>query len=97
MENAPDNLKISLVYDQAINYAFQQNAIPVVKELRFCNDATPRKNLIINITTEPAFVAKFEPVTTPSPRANYFVSISQSEFSQPDLLRQDGKSSDKFQ
>jgi very-short-patch-repair endonuclease len=60
MENTPDNLKISLVYDQAINYAFQQNAIPVVKELRFCNDATPRKNLIIRITTEPAFAESVE-------------------------------------
>jgi len=60
MENAPDNLKISLVYDQAINYAFQQNAIPVVKELRFCNDATPRKNLVIRITTEPAFAEPVE-------------------------------------
>ena len=34
------------------------------------------------------FVAKFEQVTIPSPRVNYFVSISQSEISQPDLLRQ---------
>ena len=33
-----------------------------------------------------SFVAKFEPVTIPSPRANYFVSLSQSELSQPDLL-----------
>ncbi len=60
MENAPDNLKISLVYDQAINYAFQQNAIPVVKELRFCNDTTPRKNLIIRMTTEPGFAEPVE-------------------------------------
>ena len=60
MENTPDNLKISLVYDQAINYAFQQNAIPVVKELRFFNDATPRKNLIIRITTELAFAESVE-------------------------------------
>ena len=60
MENASQNLKISLVYDQGINYAFQQNAIPVVKELRFCNDATPRKNLVIRITTEPAFAEPVE-------------------------------------
>ena len=60
MEIAPDNLTISLVYDQAINYAFQQNAIPVVKELRFCNNATPRKNLIIRVTTEPAFAELVE-------------------------------------
>jgi len=49
-----------LVYDQAINFAFQQNAIPVVKELRFYNDAHPRKDLIIRITTEPAFAEPME-------------------------------------
>jgi very-short-patch-repair endonuclease len=60
MESVPDNLKISLVYDQAINYAFQQNAIPVVKELCFCNNTVPRKNLIIRVTTEPAFAEPVE-------------------------------------
>jgi len=60
MEKEPANLKISLVYDRAINYAFQQNAIPVVKELRFCNDSTPRKNLVIRVTTEPAFAEPAE-------------------------------------
>ena len=35
-----------------------------------------------------SFVAKFEPVTTLLPRVNYFVSVSESEFSQPELLRQ---------
>jgi len=35
-----------------------------------------------------SFVANFEPVTIPSPRVNYFVSISQSEINQPDLLGQ---------
>jgi AAA domain/Protein of unknown function (DUF4011) len=49
-----------LVYDQAINYAFQQNAIPVVKELRFRNDATLRKNLVLRIFTEPAFAEPVE-------------------------------------
>jgi very-short-patch-repair endonuclease len=52
--------KISLIYDRAINFAFQQNAIPVVKELRFCNDSTARKNLTIRITTEPAFAEPME-------------------------------------
>ena len=60
MNDKPDILKISLVYDKAINYAFQQNAIPVVKELRFCNDGTTRKNLIIRIVTEPAFAEPVE-------------------------------------
>jgi len=69
MENAPDNLndlKIALVYDGAINYAFQQNAIPVVKELRFCNDSTPRKNLVIRITTTGVATAK-GCIAAPSP------------------------------
>ncbi len=46
---------IKLTCDRAINYAFQQNAIPVIKELRFLNDATTRRDLIVRITTEPAF------------------------------------------
>jgi hypothetical protein len=49
MNETPELPQISLVYDQGINYAFQQNAIPVIKELRFCNDVTVRKNLIIRI------------------------------------------------
>ena len=51
---------LTLSYDHAINYAFQQNAIPVVKELHFKNDATPRKDLIIRVSTEPAFAAPVE-------------------------------------
>jgi len=53
-------LSISLIFDRVINYAFQQNAIPVVKELRICNDSIPRKDLIIRVTTEPAFAAPVE-------------------------------------
>jgi hypothetical protein len=47
MSDVIEVAKISLVYDKAINYAFQQNAIPVIKELKFCNDETARKNLRI--------------------------------------------------
>jgi len=46
---------VQLTHDRAINYAFQQNAIPVVKELRFQNDAIARKGLVIRVSTEPAF------------------------------------------
>ncbi|MDR2430608.1 MAG: DUF4011 domain-containing protein, partial [Puniceicoccales bacterium] len=49
-----------LVHDSAINYAFQQNAIPIVKELRFQNDDVARKNLVIRVSTEPAFAAPVE-------------------------------------
>ncbi len=55
MQKTSGNLRISIVYDRAVNYAFQQNAIPVIKELAFCNDETPRKNLTIRVATEPAF------------------------------------------
>jgi hypothetical protein len=51
---------LAVTYDSAINYAFQQNAIPVIKELHFQNDATARKDLIIRVTTEPAFAASAE-------------------------------------
>lgn len=51
---------LSLVHDSTINYAFQQNAIPVVKELRFRNDAVARKDLVIRVTTEPAFATPAE-------------------------------------
>lgn len=52
--------KASIIYDKAISYAFQQNAIPVVKELRFCNDGKARKDIRISITTEPAFAKSVE-------------------------------------
>ena len=51
---------LTFSYDHSINYAFQQNAIPVVKELHFKNDATPRKDLVIRASTEPAFAAPVE-------------------------------------
>jgi very-short-patch-repair endonuclease len=54
------SLSLAIGFDPAINYAFQQNAIPVVKELRFQNDDVARKDLIIRVTTEPAFAAPVE-------------------------------------
>jgi very-short-patch-repair endonuclease len=53
-------LSLAVSFDPAINYAFQQNAIPVVKELRFQNDGVARKDLVIRVTTEPAFAALVE-------------------------------------
>ncbi len=63
-EKQPDahdpTLTLTASCDRAINHAFQQNAIPVVKELRLQNGATPRKDLVIRITTEPAFATPVE-------------------------------------
>lgn len=59
-DNTTPGLAISLIFDRVINFAFQQNAIPVVKELLISNDSVPRKDLTIRITTEPQFAAPAE-------------------------------------
>lgn len=51
---------LNVTYDSAINYAFQQNAIPVVKELRLQNDDFARKDIVIRVSTEPAFATPTE-------------------------------------
>lgn len=51
---------LTLIYDHSINYAFQQNAIPVVKELRLQNNSVARKDLVLRLTTEPAFAPAAE-------------------------------------
>ena len=56
----PASPSLVLSYDSAINYAFQQNAIPVVKELRFQNDEVARKDFVIRVSTEPAFAVPAE-------------------------------------
>lgn len=55
-----ENIRVDLKSDPGINYAFQQNAIPVIKELRLRNDATPRRNLLLRVSTEPAFAEPVE-------------------------------------
>ena len=55
-----EQLALTITFDPAINYAFQQNAIPVVKELRFQNDGLARNNLVIRVITEPAFAESVE-------------------------------------
>lgn len=47
-------------HDSSINFAFQQNAIPVIKELRLINDAQDRRNLSIKITSDPGFAIAAE-------------------------------------
>ncbi|MCB1129745.1 MAG: hypothetical protein KDN05_01355 [Verrucomicrobiae bacterium] len=56
----PPQPHLSLTYDRSINYAFQQNAIPVVKELRLQNNGVARKDLMLRVTTEPAFAPTAE-------------------------------------
>lgn len=49
-----------LTHDPVINFAFQQNAIPIVKELRFQNDGVARRDLAIRFSSEPAFAVPGE-------------------------------------
>src|SRR5688572_7180233 len=60
VETSTISLSLTVSFDPSINYAFQQNAIPVVKELRLQNDGTLRKDLTIRVTTEPAFAEPAE-------------------------------------
>jgi hypothetical protein len=60
MDEPQRTLQIEVTCDSSINYAFQQNAIPMIKELRFLNDEVLRKNLVLRITTEPAFASAVE-------------------------------------
>lgn len=58
-----DNKKISAVleYDRTVNYAMQQNDVPLIKALRIQNVTEDTlRDLNIRITTEPAFAASWE-------------------------------------
>ncbi len=61
MNHSPDvSPSLTISFDPAINYTFQQNAIPVIKELRVLNGDAPQKDLLVRISTEPAFAAPVE-------------------------------------
>ena len=54
-------ISVDLDYDRTVNYAMQQNDVPVVKSLRIIN-GTNRvlRDLLIRITNEPAFATSWE-------------------------------------
>lgn len=54
------NIAVTFTYDPAINYAFQQNSIPVLRELVVRNGSVPRKELKVSLRTEPAFAEAVE-------------------------------------
>lgn len=56
----PPQPRLSIIYDRSINYAFQQNSIPVVKALRFQNNGLSRRDLVFRVTTEPTFAPPTE-------------------------------------
>ena len=48
----PAPFTLRLTHDRAINYAFQQNALPVIQDLLLRNEGPPRRTLTLRITTE---------------------------------------------
>ena len=54
------SIAITFTYDPAINYAFQQNSIPVLRELTVRNGSVPKKELKVSLRTEPAFAEAIE-------------------------------------
>lgn len=68
---------VELDYDRTVNYAMQQNDVPVVKGLRIfnCTD-TVLRDLIVRITTEPAFAASWEArVTAINPSETFNLGV----------------------
>lgn len=59
-ESAAEAPVFSINHDHSINYAFQQNAIPIIKELHLKNGSTARRDIVLRVTTEPAFAAPME-------------------------------------
>ncbi len=56
----PPPFSLRLTHDRAINYAFQQNALPVIQDLLLRNEGAPQRSLVLRITTEPAFAAPLD-------------------------------------
>jgi very-short-patch-repair endonuclease len=78
--NSVENKKsffVELDYDRTVNYAMQQNDVPVVKGLRILNGTdTVLRDLIVSITTEPAFAASWEArVTAINPSETFNLGI----------------------
>ncbi|RYD38644.1 MAG: DUF4011 domain-containing protein [Verrucomicrobiaceae bacterium] len=59
-ESPPAVPALTISHDHSTNYAFQQNAVPVIKELHLKNDAVPRRDLVLRVSTEPAFATPAE-------------------------------------
>ncbi|MDA8325483.1 MAG: DUF3320 domain-containing protein [Nitrospiraceae bacterium] len=60
-ENSVQNILIHLDYDKTVNYAMQQNDVPIIKALRIVNHTeSPLRDLKLQISTEPSFALRSE-------------------------------------
>lgn len=61
LENCAQKISIHLDYDKTVNYAMQQNDVPIIKALGIINHTeSPLQDLKLHISTEPAFALKSE-------------------------------------
>ena len=77
MKSAAQNNPLELILhgSDSLNLAFQQNAIPVVQELRLRNSGEDRRELLLRITAEPPFAEPLEiRVESLAAGAEFFVS-----------------------
>ena len=77
MKSAVDKNPLELILhgNDSLNLAFQQNAIPVVQELRLRNSGEDRRELLLRITAEPPFAEPLEiRVESLAKGAEFFVS-----------------------
>lgn len=69
----PETLALELIHDPTVNYALQQNDVPVIKQLRITNSGDKcLKDVLVRIEVEPDFASTWEGrVTSLEPGASY--------------------------
>lgn len=69
----PETIALELIHDPTVNYALQQNDVPIVKQLRITNSGKEcLKNLLVHINVEPGFALPWEGrVTCLEPGSSY--------------------------
>ena len=69
----PEPIDLELLHDPTVNYALQQNDVPVIKQLRLTNSgSTCLKDVLVRVEVEPDFASTWEGrVTSLEPGASY--------------------------
>lgn len=61
MEDTARDISIRTEITGVVNFALQQNRIPVIREISICNScAEPLENIILRITASPEFAPPYE-------------------------------------
>ena len=76
-DRAKKTISVELDYDRTVNYAMQQNDVPLIKALRIVNGTdVALHDLLVRITTSPAFAAPWERlVSTINPKESFNLGV----------------------